>query len=310
MVIPKFHELMLPVLKFCSDRKEHTNQELNNLHLQLNLSEEDRNELLPNKPYTKICDRIHWAKSYLKQAGLLHYPRRGVSQITEKGLKVLQDSPSEIDVSFLQQFEEFREFQNRSKRKLKENSNEEFEEDCEEESTPLESLRLAYEEINSSVQSDLLDEVKRCSPRFFEKLVLDLLVAMGYGNSNIDSAELTPYTNDKGIDGIIKEDSLGLDKIYLQAKRWQDRIGRKELHEFVGALAGKRAKKGVFITTSSFKDTAIKYVESELGIDTKVVLIDGLKLAELMMKFTVGVSIKETLYLKKIDSDYFEDIDF
>jgi len=308
MGIPAFHELMLPLLKLFSDQKERSNRELNDFQYQLDLSEEERNEKLSNGGF-RILDRIHWARTYLKQAGLLYYPNRGITKITDLGIEVLSRKPQTIDVDYLQQFEGFQDFQRRKRgdKDLLEFSLEKQISILETKSTPEETFNSSYKEINSVLQSNLLDKVKSCSPRFFEKLVLDLLLSMGYGNSNLDSAELTAYTNDKGIDGIVKEDTLGLDKIYLQAKRWESSIGRKELQEFVGALAGKRAKKGVFITTSKFNDNAIQYIESELGTDTKVVLIDGEKLSELMIKFNVGVSIKQTYQLKRIDTDYFED---
>ena len=224
MTIPKFYEVMLPMLKFCSDNQEHTIREtLEVLGKRFDLTQEELSELIPSGYHTLFRDRIVWAKKYLKEAGLLSFPDKGKIKITERGVNVLKEKPLRIDVKFLEKYDEFQEFKQRwNKNKVNHKEIEEIKE----EKTPQELLEISFAQINSSFAEELLEQVKKCSPRFFEKAVLKLLVAMGYGDSRMEFAELTPYSNDKGIDGIIREDSLGLDKIYVQAKRWTDETDR------------------------------------------------------------------------------------
>ncbi|MFN5539893.1 MAG: restriction endonuclease [Candidatus Melainabacteria bacterium] len=310
MAIPAYDQFYREFLELLSDGKErHISEIVNLLGQKLHLSEADLAENFKNGTF-KFKDRVGWAKTYLKKAVLIESPSRGRNRITQRGLEALNNTSTEINNKYLKQFPEFIEFIGGKKidelNEVETAMNDRFQD-----KTPQELLELSFFQINNSLAQELLEQIKQSSPRFFEKSVLKLLIAMGYGNSNMDFAEVTQYTNDKGIDGIIKEDSLGLDKIYIQAKRWTEgTVGRKELQEFVGALAGKRSKKGVFITTSKFADTATRYVESDLGIDTKVVLIDGLKLADLMIKFNVGVFVKDTFEIKRIDSDFFDEEDF
>lgn len=214
----------------------------------------------------------------------------------------MKDSPPKIDVKFLEQFPEFIAFQNSSKNIPNSLSRSD---DAFKDSTPEEEIELAYQGLKNLLAEELLTRILSCSPVFFEQLVVDLLVKMGYGGSRKDAGERIGKSGDEGIDGIIKEDRLGLDAIYIQAKRWQGSVGRPEIQKFVGALQGQRAKKGVFITTSGYTADALDYIKMT---DAKVVLIDGSQLANLMIEFDLGVSVSSSYIVKKIDSDYFEEI--
>lgn len=297
MPIPDFQSLMLPLLKFASDGREHSLAEARSpLADQFGLTEEERAELLPSGQQPRFNNRVAWAKVYLERAGILSKTRRGHFKITERGIQVLSRAFDCIDISFLQQFPEFDNF--RTKRS---NENEQRIIDT---ATPEEVLQSAYETIRDSLATEILTLVKSLSPSFFEHLVLDLMLKMGYGGSRDDSGLVTNPVADEGIDGIINEDQLGLDVIYLQAKRWENTVGRPEIQRFVGALHGRRAKKGVFLTTSKFSQEARDYVAT---IEPRVVLIDGLKLSQLMIDYDVGVSKSQIYEIKRIDSDYFSD---
>jgi len=299
MTIPDFQTLMLPLLQAAEDGQEHSGHEfLDKLAEHFELSDDELNELLPSGKQTRFYNRISWAKTYLIKSKLLEMPRRSLYKITERGKEVLNSNPNRIDMNYLTRFPEYVEF------KEKENEREEKKpiEESVEENTPEEILEGAYQEIRDNLALEVLENVMSCSPAFFERLVVELLVAMGYGGSRRDAARAVGQTGDEGIDGIIDEDRLGLDTIYIQAKKWANNVGRPEIQKFVGALAGKRAKKGIFITTSSFSSDAIKYTSD---IDTKVILIDGKRLAELMMDYNIGVNEVTTYKLKRIDSDYF-----
>ncbi|MFG6439296.1 restriction endonuclease [Pelomonas margarita] len=293
---------MLPLLKSAQDGGEHTmRQTVERLAVDFNLSQEEQTELLPSGQQAVFTNRVAWARFYLKKAGLIDSPRRGSLKITERGLSVLANSPTTIDNKFLDQYQEFKEFRESSKSPQMVQSPTSTEEELQ---TPEENLEQAHQRIRSELAEELLQKILVCSPAFFEHLVVELLVKMGYGGSRKDAGERVGQSGDGGIDGIIKEDRLGLDTIYIQAKRWQGTVGRPEIQKFVGALSGQRAKKGVFIATSRFTADAIEYVSL---IETKVVLIDGGKLAALMIDFDVGVSTQATYVIKKIDSDYFEE---
>jgi restriction system protein len=303
MAIPDYQTLMLPLLRFAADGIDHTTREaVGQLATEFQLTPAERIELLPSGQQPTFNNRVGWANSYLKKAGLLESPRRGALRISDRGRQVLNSDPVRIDVKFLERFPEFVEFRDSSR-----NSRETEEEKSvavATEQTPEEALELAHQSIRISLAQDILSRILSCSPTFFERLVVELLVKMGYGGSRRDAGERIGQSGDGGIDGIIKEDRLGLDTIYLQAKRWQGSVGRPEIQKFVGALQGQRAKKGVFITTSSYTAEAIEYASR---IDTKVVLIDGKLLANLMMDFDVGVSVSALYSVKRIDSDYFEE---
>ncbi|QGQ21939.1 restriction endonuclease [Gimesia benthica] len=298
MTIPDFQTIMLPLLKHISDGKIHTVRILKDtLADYLELSDEERHKLLPSGQQTVFHNRVAWAKTYMERAGLLETVTRGQFTITDRGREVLNSSVDRIDQSFLLQFDEFRDFKSRDK-----NDDETTVEKKTEIETPEEALQTAYKQIREDLAADLIYQVKRMTPVFFEKLVLDLMLAMGYGGSQDTAGSLTVAGADEGIDGVINEDQLGLDIVYLQAKRWENQVGRPEIQKFVGALHGKRARKGVFLTTSTFSRDAHQYVET---IDPKVVLIDGNRLAQLMIDFNVGVSTAQSYFIKRIDSDYF-----
>ncbi len=299
MPVPDFQTIMLPLLRCFNDGQEHSVQDLmSTLTKQFDLSEDELNTLLPSGKQTVFYNRVGWARTYLTKAGLLEMSRRSYYRITQRGKQVLESNPSRIDKKFLEQFSEYVEFRERSggRQRPKELGNHE------EEKTPEEILEDAYEEIRETLVQELLGLVKQSPPSFFERLVVKLLVKMGYGGSRRDAARAVGQVGDGGIDGIIDEDRLGLDTIYIQAKRWDDVVGRPEIQKFVGALVGKRAKKGIFITTSSFSKEAEIYVSS---IDHKIVLIDGKRLEELMIDYDVGVTTVTTYQLKRVDSDYF-----
>lgn len=268
---------------------------------QLGVTEEEQKELLPSGAAPVFYNRTAWAKTYLKKAGLIDSPKQGFVVITRKGLEVLKQNPKAIDVKYLKQFPEFIEFQ--SAKRDNEATEIEISEDSSSQ-TPEEALETAYQKIRKSLAVDILNKVISLSPAFFEKLVVELLVKMGYGGSMKDAGRAIGKSGDEGIDGTIKEDKLGLDIIYIQAKRWQpgNVVGRPELQKFVGALAGQGAKKGIFITTSSFTKDALEYVPKN---ETKIVLIDGSQLAQLMIDYSLGVTPVNSYEVKRIDSDYF-----
>ncbi|MDO9610295.1 MAG: restriction endonuclease [Serpentinimonas sp.] len=295
---------MLPLLGSLADGAEHTLREVEErLAEHFMLTPAERAELLPSGQQGVFRNRVGWARTYLKKAALLESPKRGACKITARGLKTLASSPSRIDVKFLEQFPEFMEFRVASKPTHTPSATEAAEL-AQSKTTPEEAIEDAHQDLRAQLATELLNRILGCSPVFFEQLVVELLVKMGYGGSRRDAGERIGQTGDGGIDGIIKEDRLGLDTIFIQAKRWQGSVGRPEIQKFVGALQGQRAKKGVFITTSSYTAEATDYATR---IDTKVVLIDGKQLAGLMIDFDVGVAPAATYVVKRIDSDYFEE---
>lgn len=302
-MIPDYQSLMFPLLKLVSDRQEHKYRDLiEKLATEFQVTDEERKELLASGNQAIFDNRVGWAKTYLKKAGLLDSPKRATFVITQIGLDTLKKNPDRIDAKYLRQFPAFLEFQNASR-----NDNETEEEIIiveTNEQTPEENLDKAYQRIRKSLASELLNRVVELSPTFFERLVVELLVKMGYGGSIKDAGKAIGKSGDEGIDGTIKEDKLGLDIIYIQAKRWRpgNVVGRPELHKFVGALAGQGAKKGIFITTSNFTKEALEYSPKN---ETKIVLIDGEQLAQLMIDYNLGCTTQQIYELKKIDSDYF-----
>lgn len=302
MGIPDYQTCMLPLLRYLSDEAEHTLRDAEeSLSEHFHLTSAERAELLPSGQQGVFKNRIGWARTYLKKAGLVDSPKRGFFVITERGLKALASSPARIDVRYLEQFPEFIKFRDVTKSEIGFVADVESSQSS---TTPEEAIEVAHQSLREQLAAELLGRILGCSPRFFEQLVVELLVKMGYGGSRRDAGERIGQTGDGGIDGIIKEDRLGLDTIFIQAKRWQGSVGRPEIQKFVGALQGQRAKKGVFITTSSYTAEAADYATR---IDTKVVLIDGKQLAGLMIDFDVGVAPAATYVVKRIDSDYFED---
>jgi len=300
MAVPDFQTLMLPFLKVAADAQEHSLSEaIDALALEFGLADEDREELLPSGRQSRFDNRVGWARTYLKKAGLIESTGRGKFRITERGLSVLKDDPSKIDMKFLERFPEYVEFRSVSAQRAESDR-----EDDESDQTPEEILELSYQDLRRDLAEELLERIKDCSSRFFERLVVDLLVAMGYGGSRKDAGEAVGRSGDGGIDGIIKEDKLGLDVVYVQAKKWDGSVGRPNVQTFAGSLDGVRAKKGILITTSHFSQPARDYVEM---IEKKIVLIDGQQLAQLMIDHNIGVSELATYTVKRVDLDYFGD---
>jgi len=299
MAIPDYQTAMLPLLRYVGDQREHSLREaVDQLADHFNLTQEERKDLLPSGLQEVFKNRVGWARTYMKKAGLLESTRRAHFKITVLGMEVLTQSPTRIDVNFLEQFEKFRQF-----RALRHTRTEggEIEEEIPER-TPEEALESAYKQLRDNLANELLQQIKSCSPSLFEKIVVELLVKMGYGGSRQDAGRAIGRTGDEGIDGIIKEDRLGLDIIYIQAKRWENTVGRPEVQKFAGALQGQRARKGIMITTSNFSKEALDYASR---IDSKIVLIDGEQLAQLMIDHSLGVSPMAVYEIKKIDTDYF-----
>lgn len=298
MPIPDYQTLMLPLLRFAGDRAEHSLREaIESLADEFLLSDEERRALLPSGQQEVFDNRVGWARTYMKKAGLLRTTRRGFFEITDKGLGVLGQKPSNIDAKFLEQFQEFREFKALRKERMPGSDSEE-----EETQTPEEDLEGAYQNLRTDLAADLLTQIKQSPPSLFERLVVELLVKMGYGGSRKDAGKAIGKSHDEGIDGIIKEDRLGLGIIYIQAKRWENTVGRPEIQKFAGALQGQRARKGIFITTSDFSRDAKDYASR---IENKIVLIDGEQLAQMLIDNNVGVTTVANYEIKRVDSDYF-----
>jgi len=299
MPIPDYQTIMLPLLRFLGDGKERSlGEAMEHLVKHFNLTEEEKSESVPSGQQTIIYNRTTWSRMYLKKAGLVEDPRKGLMKISQKGLEVLKKNPERIDVKFLEQFPEFLEFRNIKRDNKQVEEKEEYIKE-----TPQELLEIGYKKIRQELSQELLKTVKTSSPEFFEKLVVDLLLKMGYGGSLKDAGKAIGKTGDEGIDGIIKEDKLGLDTIYIQAKRWDGTVGRPEIHKFVGALTGQGAAKGIFITTSNFSKEALDYANHNKN--PKIVLMDGEQLAQLMIDNGIGVSKVVSYEIKKVDSDYF-----
>lgn len=304
MAIPDFQSMMLPLLKFFSSQEEHSQKQANdNLAHHFNLTETELSELIPSGTQSLFTNRISWAISYLKMASLITRTRHGHYKITENGINLLKTNPPKINLKLLKSIPEYKEHTESYNKDKKEGNNELGIFSNTEELTPEESIEDAFQKINSSLAQDLLQNIKNMSPAFFERLVIELLVKMGYGGSIKDAGKAIGKSGDGGIDGIIKEDRLGLDIIYVQAKRWDYCVGSPEIQKFVGALAGQGAKKGVFITTSYFSKDAIKYTPKN---DTKIVLIDGEELAQFMIEHNLAVTTVSNYIIKKIDTDYFD----
>ena len=302
MAIPDYQSIMLPLLRFAGDRQEHSLREtIDALADTFDLPPEERKELLPSGQQQVFDNRVGWARTYLTKACLVQKTRRSHYEVSQRGLDVLTANPDRIDVKFLDQFEEFREF--RALKGTRSGSTAAAEaSDAEQQTTPEEALESAYGRLRASLAAEILQQVKTASPSLFERLVVELLLKMGYGGSRQDAGRAIGRSGDEGIDGIIKEDRLGLDIIYIQAKRWEATVGRPEVQKFAGALQGQRAKKGIMITTSGFSPEARDYVSK---IDNKIVLIDGDELSGLMIDHNLGVSPMASYEVKKLDTDYF-----
>jgi restriction system protein len=303
VTIPDYQTVMLPLLRLAADGEEHSLREaIERLADEFGLNEEERKELLPSGSQATFDNRVGWARTYMKKAGFVDSPRRGHFRITARGLEALQENPKTINVKFLERYPEFQEFRTRSTPKAHKSGG--IKGEVPPEQTPVEAIETAYETIRSGLVGELLEQVMGCSPDFFERLVVDLLVRMGYGGTRKDAGRAVGKSGDEGIDGIINEDRLGLEVVYIQAKRWKNTVSRPEIQKFVGALHGQNARKGIFITTSEFSDGALQYAK---GLSDKVVLIDGETLANLMIDHSVGVSLQRSYEVKRVDSDYFSE---
>jgi len=305
MAAPDFQSFMLPVLRIMADGKDHSMAELRNrLASEMNLTPEELEERLPSGTQTKFANRIYWSAAYLAKAGVLKRVRRGVLAITDRGRLLLSENHPKITVKLLYRFSEFKDFHKGEASFSDDSPSTPATRDAEGAETPEERLESSFRELQSSLASELLETVKKSSPEFFENLVVKLLVAMGYGGSVEDAGRAVGRSGDDGIDGIIKEDKLGLDVVYIQAKKWAETVvGRPVVQAFAGSLAGNRARKGIIITTSAFSQDAREYVQR---IEMKIILIDGKQLTELMIDYDVGVTVAKEFKLKKLDADFFE----
>lgn len=304
MPVPEFNAIKAPALQFFSDGQPHKVTEVFSvLAKHFDLSDTDLGELLPSGTQSRWHNRANWACYDLYRAGLLDRPKRGHYVITELGQKIAQQKPEYIDREFLMQFPEFAKWTQATESKA-ESGAAEPESGIKAGATPNEVIESAHRSLHATLKSELLDLVRKMDPFRFERLVLDLLLAMGYGGSREEAATVTQKSNDEGIDGLINEDRLGLDRLYIQAKRWKECVGRPQIQSFVGALAGQHASKGIFITTSDFSSGAREYVKN---LPQRVILVDGERLAELMIEHNIGVSRAYSYEIKRVDSDYFDE---
>jgi restriction system protein len=314
MAVPDFQTLTLPVLKEFADGVEHATKDIRQrVANKLGLSPEDIAELVPSGTQTRFANRVAWAHVYMKRAGLLSSPRRGIYRITERGQEVLKSPPPRIDIEFLEQYPEFADFRSPSALpQLKGTDPALLKIMTQGLPMPIDSTALTPDEqvhigaarIKDNLVAQILERVKQGSPASFEMLVVDVLVAMGYGGSHDDAAQVVGKSGDGGIDGIIKEDRLGLESIYVQAKRWEGTVGRPVIQQFVGALHERKARKGVVITSSSFTKDAVQSARDQ---SVTIILIDGVQLAKYMIEFGVGVSDVATVKIKRLDEDYFDE---
>ena len=306
LTIPDYQSIMLPLLKLSSDGQEHSSrQRVEKLADAFGLTKEEKETIYPTKKVSIFYDRVHWALSYLKNARLIEGTKRGFYKITKRGVDVLKLNPQVIDVKYLKQFPEFNDFLTRSNKdkETESISDKEHPEDITNK-TPEEVMEDGYQLIRENLVREILENVKKSNPNFFERFVVQLLVAMGYGGTIKEAGRAIGKTGDEGIDGIIKEDILGLDIIYIQAKKWDGTVGRPEIQKFVGALQGQRAKRGIFITTGNFSDVAKEYVSN---IDSKIVLVDGNQLGEYLIDYSIGVTTEKIYQIKKVNLDYFSE---
>jgi restriction system protein len=310
VAVPDFQTLMRPLLTALEDDGEHSIAELRErLANEFALTSGELAQELPSGRAKTFSNRVGWATTYLYRCGLIERPRRSVYRIAARGHDVLSENPTRVDLNVLSQFPEFAEFRQAQGQTsdLPKLGTETTVEAAQEE-TPEERVDSAYRELRAALAAEVLERVYEQPPEFFEQLVLDVLSAIGYGGTREGAAQRLGKSGDGGVDGVIREDRLGLDQIYVQAKRWKDSVGRPEIQRFFGALHGQRATKGVFITTSAFTKDAVGYAE---GVTPRVILVDGKELAELMIDHDVGVTVARTYRLKRLDLDYFtsEDAD-
>ncbi|MFC3100399.1 restriction endonuclease [Altererythrobacter lauratis] len=302
-MIPDYQTLMLPVLRLAAEGEASINAATETVSDLFNLTEDERNELLPSGKLTTIRSRVHWAKAYLTQAGLVEPTKRGHFRITDRGRAVLQNAPERIDNAFLDQFEEFRRFKQRGKKSDGDITIPQTQADAS--ASPEDVLTAAYQQITDAFITELIDRLIAGSPAFFEKAIVELLLAMGYGGSSVDAGRAIGKAGDDGVDGVIDQDPLGVDQIYIQAKRYKpdNIVGPAAIREFFGALSMKKAQKGIFVTTSGFTKSAL---ETATQIGGRIVLIDGHQLGRLMVRYNVGCRDKYALHVKDFDEDFFD----
>lgn len=303
-MIPDYQSLMRPVLECARNGPRKISDVVEEISGNLSLSVEERQQMLPSGKQTTIANRIHWARSYIKQAGLVRNIRRGWFELTDRGKSVLEDPTVSVNSKYLEQFDEFQDFKSRGKESDDKTS---VQEDTKTTSnTPDESLQAAHKRLEAALAGNLIDDVRSASPMFFETLIVELLLAMGYGGTSEDAGRALGQSGDNGVDGVIDQDPLGVDQIYLQAKRYGagNSVGSGDIRDFYGALSIKRATKGIFVTTSHFTSSA-EQAAKDLG--SRIVLIDGPQLAKLMIKYNVGCRDKDVLHIKQIDEGYFEE---
>ena len=305
MAVPDYQSLMLPVLLASTIGEVRIGDAVDRLADQLNLTPEDRAQLLPSGKQTLLGNRIHWAKTYLTKSGLLESTRRGHFKITQRGLQVIASHPSRIDNEFLNQFAEFRQFKEKSANDAAQGAQLIEPPLISRTETPDEAMRAAHKQVETSLGQDLLDRIRSAPPAFFERLIVNLLLAMGYGGSAADAGRAIGRSGDDGVDGVIDQDALGLDRVYIQAKRYAagNSIGAGAIRDFFGSLDRHKATKGLFVTTSTFSPSAKETTEF---LSKRIVLIDGENLAKLMIRYNVGCRIEEVLHIKKVDEDFFE----
>lgn len=304
-MIPDYQTLMLPVLDACKDGDVTTSTVIDSLGTQFDLTDAEMNELLPSGKQTVFSNRVHWAKSYLKQAGLVKYTKRGSFRITDKGKDVLTSKPQRIDNKFLEQFKTFQEFRTRKGNSSEQKNDKQSEHLIEKESTPDELLRSSHAAITDALAGDLLSRVRDAKPILFEHLVVELLLAMGYGGTSNPTGRLLGKSGDDGVDGVINQDALGVDQIYIQAKRYAEgnNVSSGAIRDFCGALDMKKTQKGIFFTTSEFSPSA---KETAKAMGKKIVLIDGKKLSQLMIRYNIGCEDEQILHIKRINEDFFD----
>ncbi len=304
-MIPNYQSLMRPVLESARNEPRKISDVVEEISDRLDLSDEHRQELLPSGKQTKIANRVHWARAYLKQAGLVRNVRRGWFELTDRGRSVLSDASITLDAKYLEQFDEFQEFKSRSKDSGSDPTDDIVPENLV--NTPDENLQAAHKKLEAALAASLLDYVRSASPLFFEVLIVDLLLAMGYGGTSEDAGRALGQSGDNGVDGVIDQDPLGVDQIYLQAKRYgsSNSVGSGDIRDFYGALSIKKATKGIFVATSHFTPSATQTAK-DLG--SRIVLIDGPQLAKLMIKYNIGCRNKDVLHIKQIDEGYFEEV--
>tara|TARA_R110002110_G_scaffold71027_10_gene190056 strand:- start:119 stop:1027 length:909 start_codon:yes stop_codon:yes gene_type:complete len=302
-MIPDYQTLMRPVLECAAEGEVRITDVVDRVADKFGLSEDERNEVLPSGKQTRFSNRVNWAKSYLKQAGLVKATKRAHFIITDRGKQALSDQAVEINKSYLSRFPEFQEFQSRTKDEDETAAITSVGDEIS--ATPDEVLRAAHKKINAALSEELLDRVREASPAFFENLIVELLLAMGYGGTSEDAGRALGKSGDDGVDGVIDQDPLGVDQIYVQAKRYAESngIGAGAIRDFFGALSLKKAQKGIFVTTSSFSQSA---VQTARDLGSRIVLIDGTQLARLLIRYNIGCRDEEILHLKKIDEDFFE----